>query len=116
MKRFFLYIFLIALFIQPALADRYAAIAYSPQTGAYGYSYNAGSRSSAERSALNRCRARDARVVVWVKNGWAALARNRYGAWGTAWSSRSKSHATDLARRNVRGGGGRTHVWVNSGY
>jgi hypothetical protein len=116
MKRLYmLCLFLLALFAQPALADSYAAIAYSPRTGAYGYSYDYSSRSQAERAALNRCRGNDARVVVWVKNGWAAVARSRNGSWATGWSSRSKSRARYLARRNVRGGGGRNLVWVYSG-
>ena len=54
--------------------NTYAAIAYSPSTGAYGYAYNYWSRYSAEREALRRCAAEDAEIV-----GAGGLARSRHG-------------------------------------
>jgi serine/threonine-protein kinase len=54
--------------------DTYAAIAYSKSTGSYGYAYNHGSRASAEAAAIKYCKADDASVVVWVHNGFCALA------------------------------------------
>jgi hypothetical protein len=39
-----------------AAADNYGAIAYSPSTGAHGWSYDYGSRSAAENVALAGCR------------------------------------------------------------
>lgn len=67
--------------------DTYAAIAYSPATGKYGYAYNFGSRASAEEAAVRNCKADDARIVTWVNNGWCALALgDDRSSWGTGWS------------------------------
>jgi len=65
----------------------YAAIAYSPATGKFGYSYNYGSRSSAERAALANCPQADARIVTWVHNGFCALALGKdQSCWGIGFS------------------------------
>src|SRR5438552_1120659 len=53
--------------------DRYGAIAFSPSTGKYGYSYDCGSRAQAERIALSYCKESDARPLTWVQFGWAVL-------------------------------------------
>lgn|GEM_PF-5377611 len=48
-------------FLAPSMAlaaDNYGAIAYSKSSGAYGYSYDFGSREAAEERALSECRAR----------------------------------------------------------
>jgi hypothetical protein len=67
--------------------DTYAAIAYSPATGNYGYGYNYVSRGSAEAAAIRNCKANDARIVTWVNNGWCALALgDDKTAWGVGWS------------------------------
>src|SRR5205823_5288063 len=73
----------------PAVWADHGAIAYSPETGKYGYSYNCGSRAQAERLALRNCPADDAAVKVWVKNGYAALAVNDDGDYGWGWSGTS---------------------------
>jgi formylglycine-generating enzyme len=52
----------------------FAAITYSPSTGEFHYAYNYGDRWSAEQAALNVCEAKDARIVCWVNEGFAALA------------------------------------------
>ncbi len=65
----------------------YSAIAYSPSTGAYGYSYNCRSLAEAKQLALSYCDYEDARIVVWVRNGWCALAVGDDGAYGYAWAS-----------------------------
>ncbi|MCE9534661.1 MAG: DUF4189 domain-containing protein [Planctomycetes bacterium] len=62
--------------------DTYAAVAYSPKTGKYGYAWNWRSRAQAERVALANCIEADAKVVGWVKAGWLVLAvsdDNDYG-------------------------------------
>src|SRR5579862_6346578 len=67
--------------------DTYAAIAYSPSTGSYGYAYNYGSRGSAETAALRNCKAPDARIVTWVNNGFCALALgDDVGSYGIGYS------------------------------
>ena len=65
------------LLASPAAAradDMYAAIAYSPKTGVFGYGFKFDYRKEAEQKALDECKADDALVVVWVKNGWCSLA------------------------------------------
>ncbi len=67
--------------------DTYAAIAYSPATGKWGYAYDCDSRSSAEEAALSRCKAPDACIVTWVHNGFCALALgDDKSHWGVGWS------------------------------
>ena len=86
-------------------APRYAAIAYSTTTGAYGYSFNRSTRFGAERSALEYCGASDAEIMVWCRNNWCALAvgdaPSAYG-WGYASSAaRAKQIALDQCRRRT---------------
>ncbi|HEY7428891.1 MAG TPA: DUF4189 domain-containing protein [Gemmataceae bacterium] len=62
--------------------DYYCAIAFSQATGSVGSAWGHRSRAAAERAALAYCSGRDARVVVWARNAWAALvvgARRGYG-------------------------------------
>lgn len=62
--------------------DKYAAVAYSPSTGKFGYAWNWHTRSKAEAVALSNCKAADAKVVGWVKAGWLVLVvadDNAYG-------------------------------------
>ena len=62
--------------------SNYAAVAYSPSTGAYGYAWNCDSRGEAEAVALSNCSGGDARIVGWVQGGWLVLAigeNNSYG-------------------------------------
>jgi hypothetical protein len=66
--------------------DTYAAVAYSRSTGKYGSAWNYGSRSAAQRAALARCPAADARIVAWVKGGWVALAIGENNAYGYGYS------------------------------
>lgn len=96
-----------------AQGDEFAAIAYSPSTGSYGYAYGWESQDSAEVDALSRCDGYDARAVVWVRNGWAALATNSSGAWATGWSNDSRAEAESNALSGIRGG--RILCWVYSG-
>jgi serine/threonine-protein kinase len=64
----------------------YAAIAYSPATGQYGYSYDYRSRKAAEKAALEKCGADDARIACWVNFGFCALALgNDKSCWGVGW-------------------------------
>jgi hypothetical protein len=59
---------------QPENTTYYAAIAYSQSTGRYGYSSGWLAEINARRSALANAKARDARVILVVGNGYAALA------------------------------------------
>lgn len=51
----------------------YGALAYDAQTNAAGWSYGAGSRWAAERSAVGYCGTAGCRSVVWVQGGCAAI-------------------------------------------
>jgi hypothetical protein len=96
-----------------AKAD-YGAIAYSPETRSWGYSFGYGSRAEAENAAISRCKGADARIAVWVRNGWAALAVGDDGVRGWGWSSSSLSDAKSMALQNA-GRNSTIRCWVYSG-
>jgi hypothetical protein len=60
---------------QPAYTTYWAALAWSPSTGRYGYSCGWLSEVNARRVALKNCNARDAQVVYYVGNGYLAVAQ-----------------------------------------
>ncbi len=89
-------------------ADRFGALAYSPRTGATGWSHDYDTRRGAERRALNGCRdnASDCRVAIWTKNACAALAVGRNGGWGSYWhtnKAKAKSRAIRECRKRDKG-------------
>ncbi len=77
--------------------NHFAAIAYSPLTGRYGYASGATSLLAAKAVAIANCGACDARVMVWVENGWAAFAVSPNGAVGYGVSARSLAQAEAIA-------------------
>ena len=85
--------------------DRYAAIAYSPSTGKYGYSFGSGSRCCAEQTAMRHCPMEDARIVAWSRNSWCVLALgDEVGKYGWAWATSSgcaKSRALEECRKRT---------------
>lgn len=81
--------------------NTYAAVAYSKTTGKYGYAWNYGSRPAAERAALARCPAEDARIIVWVKGGWLAVAIGENNAYGYGFSHGVGSTNGEARRRAV---------------
>ena len=99
--------------VQTARADAYAAIAYSQSTGQYGYTYGYSDLGAAQNDAVANANAGDAQVVVWVENGWAALAVNDNGGWGYGWSNNSLDEAENNAINGV--GGGHILCWAASG-
>ncbi|WP_254513917.1 DUF4189 domain-containing protein [Anatilimnocola floriformis] len=86
--------------------DSYAAVAYAPSTGNFSYSYNHGSRASAEQAALRRLTEKDAKIVCWVNRGFCALAiGDEVGRYGTGWTfgdDASNTEAMETALRNCR--------------
>ena len=96
-----------------ARAD-FGAIAYSPSTGSWGTAYGQGSRSDAEYGAKGRCGRTDARIAVWVQNGWAAMAIGDDGKRGWGWSGSSLSEAKSIAIQNA-GRNASVRCWVYSG-
>jgi len=97
--------------------DTYAAIAYSESSGRYGYSYGYGNRAGAEDRAITECKADDAKVVIWCRNAYAALAVSDEGAYGYAWAT-TERQAKAIASQKCRDFGGvnvRIAVSVYSG-
>jgi hypothetical protein len=87
-----------------AAAENYGAIAYSPSTKTYGWSYDYPSRGAAESEALSKCRmkAKDCIVPLWFRNSCGALAIGS-GGWGTAQAperSGAEHQAMAMCRRH----------------
>jgi hypothetical protein len=77
--------------LSPALqaaGDTYAAVAYSPKTGRYGYGQGYPTKSQAIARALRECGRRDARTN-WCRNAWIALAISDQspGGWGSSFGA-----------------------------
>ena len=64
---------------------KFAAIAISDKNGPsnWGYSVNQDSQDNAEKLAIQKCNAPDAKVVVWSHDGWCALAVGDDNGWGS---------------------------------
>jgi hypothetical protein len=69
--------------LRQTIGSTFGAIAYSPKTRNWGYSYGARSQEDAERMALSQCPVPDAKVVMRANGGWIALAAGPRG-WGAA--------------------------------
>jgi len=96
-----------------------AAIAYAPSTDRYYYAYDYNSRAAAERAALNRAKESDARIVVWVRRGFCALAVGKDKQWGVGWSygngsSNIKAINHALRECRERTSGGRIRIVLSS--
>lgn len=68
-------------------AAEWGTIAYSPSTGAVGWSYNAVNEVDAEMAALERClkHAEDCTTAVNFHDACGALAVGVNGGWGANW-------------------------------
>lgn len=103
----------------PALADNYGSIAYSPQSGASGWSYDHSTRRSAEAKALRNCKqhAADCEIVVWFVNSCGAVAvgvdnsRLYAGTWA---GSRAAAERAALAACAKLGSACRIDTWTCS--
>jgi len=96
-----------------ASADNFGAIAYSPSSGARGYSYDYSSRREAEARAMSECSAngRGCKTVIWFKNACGALARGSNG-WGSAWAgNRGNAERAAIANCSKHTGGCRVLTW-----
>lgn len=90
-----------------ALAESYGAIAYSPRTGAMGWSHSYPSRYAAEQRALGGCasNARDCRIAIWFVNACGAVSIGP-GGWGSAWGRdryRAERESNRACSRNSHG-------------
>jgi hypothetical protein len=86
-------------------SSTYAAIAFSPSTGKYGYAWNCGTLTQARRIALSYCKESDAEVVTWVQFGWAVLVIGEDGSYGYATAygeGASSADAQSKATRELR--------------
>ena len=97
---------------EQARRGNFGAIAFSPESGATGYTYEADSREAAEERALQLC-GRGCRVVVWFKNACGALAVGRNNHVGTGWSrGRREAEEIAISRCSRRAVGCRIKVWA----
>jgi len=97
-----------------AQAQNFGAIAYSPSSGANGYSYDYGSRGGAQNRAMSECRkrARDCRIAIWFKNACGAVATGRNG-WGSGWGNdRNRAELEAIKSCNQHSGGCRIKVYA----
>jgi len=99
--------------VTPAFA-LYGAIAYSPETGRYGDSYNYSFLGDAENDALARCDAPDAEIVAWCRNEWCALAVADDGSYGYS-SGPTQASAEAAALADCTGPNAHVLVWDYSG-
>jgi hypothetical protein len=85
--------------LQAAADDRFAAIAYSPKTGKWGWGSNYPTKAEAIARAKKECGSKDARTN-WCRNAWIALAVSDEspGGWGSAWGE-TADEARAAARR-----------------
>jgi hypothetical protein len=90
---------------QPPNTTYYAAIAFSSSTGRYGYTYGWLSEDNARRASRAHCKADDARVVLVVGNGYAALAlgddRSAYGYGYAETADEARRHALEECRKRT---------------
>jgi serine/threonine protein kinase, bacterial len=121
MRRVLLILFLLSWCISVGLAsggsnsnssDKWGALAYSDSTGRYGFAYDYASQAAAINAAVERCKARDCRGVVWFRNSCGAFAKGdgAYG-WGIG-DSRALAEAKALAECRKRGGDCRIIQWA----
>ena len=91
----------------PAAAQElFGAIAFSPQTGAHGWSKNNTSRGEAEVDAQSNClkHASDCQLATWFRDACGALAVGRAG-WGAHWGNnreQAEAAAIDACRQHTR--------------
>jgi Domain of unknown function (DUF4189) len=83
----------------------YGAIAYSPGSGAFGYSNNYANRSSAEKRALSDCGKADCVVASWFYNDCGAVAISGDGSWGGGHGPKLDSARDDAEKACARQGG-----------
>jgi len=68
----------------PVHRRSYGAIAFSPDSRAWGYSEEYGSRAQAESRAKKECRMNDCKIASWFYDSCGALAASENGPWGGA--------------------------------
>ncbi len=89
----------------PAAPRSFGAIAYSPGTGGYGYSFKLANRAEAEKRAIQECGKDDCKVATWFFNNCGALAIGKNGAWGGANGNTERIAQAAAQRRCAKEGG-----------
>lgn len=95
-------------------AAEWGTIAYSPSTGAMGYSHNWPDEVDAELTALAKCEqyADDCTTAISFRNACGAIAVGRDGGWGASWgTNRTKAEQAALRRCNQYDGGCKVRRW-----
>jgi predicted Zn-dependent protease len=91
--------------------NTFAAIAWSPKTGAYGTSWHWVNEGAADNTALGNCeqygdRPGDCLVMAWARNACAALAVGEHKGYGWAWNidrNTAQSMAMTFCQENDTG-------------
>jgi Domain of unknown function (DUF4189) len=83
----------------------YGAIAYSAETGDYGYSDRFANRAQAEQRARQECGKSDCEIATWYFDSCGALAADDDGNWGGAQGS-DEQRAIEGARAQCAKEGG----------
>jgi serine/threonine-protein kinase len=83
----------------------YGAIAYSPESGDYGYSFSFSSRSGAERRAQRECGRADCEIAVWFRNSCGAIAVSDEGTWAGGRGNTEDAAGRDAKTDCVKYGG-----------
>jgi len=96
----------ILLITSAAHAGSFGAIAYSIETGSYGYSTGYSYRQAAESAAHDYCYqngASDCNTVIWFNNACGALSLSSNGVYGAAYNAsinRAQNAAVDYCVAN----------------
>ena len=83
----------------------YGAIAYSANSGAWGYSEEYGSRGQAESRAKKECRVKDCEIAAWSYDSCGAVAAGDNGSWGGAQGSDVRRAQNRAQARCAKEGG-----------
>lgn len=89
----------------PGSSRIYGAIAYSPASGAFGYSDNYGSESQADYRALSECGKTDCVVASWFYNNCGAVVTSDNGSWGGGHGASVSSAIRDAENACTQHGG-----------
>ena len=92
--------------------DKYAAIAYSPSTGRWGYGCNYSTKAEAIERAKRECNEDDVRTN-WCKNAWISLAisKKSKGGWGSAWGD-TRDDAEAASKKECKARNPDAHILV----
>jgi predicted secreted Zn-dependent protease len=74
--------------------NHFQAIAFSPSSGAFGFSFNQSTQAEAEALAISYCKKSDCKSVIWSRDTCASLAVGDRNAYGTAWQKERKAAET----------------------